>query len=103
MKRLALSLGVIAWLAVAGCAANAQSPNSLPGGSRFNPPLPAPLPDPKIEVPKVPQMDAPQHYNYQPRPQPSFGARISRCLDDAAAAGVAPGARAEYSRNCANR
>jgi hypothetical protein len=103
MKRLVLSLGAIAWLMFAGCAADAQVLNNPPGSSRFNPPLPAPLPEPKIEVPKVPQMDAPVHYDYAPRPHSSFGTRINRCLDEAAAAGVRPGARAAHSRNCANR
>ncbi|MGA7805341.1 hypothetical protein [Bradyrhizobium sp.] len=103
MKQLILSLAAVAWLVFAGCAASAQVPNNPPGGSRFNPPLPPPPPGPKIEVPKVPQMDAPLHDDYAPPPHSSFRARISRCLDQAAAAGVRPGARAAYSRNCANR
>jgi hypothetical protein len=103
MKRLALSLLAIAWLALAGGAVHAQSPNNLVGGSVFNPPLPAPLPPPRIEAPRVPQLDAPVQYDYRPAPRPSFSDRIARCLDEAAAAGVKPSRRAAYSRNCANR
>jgi hypothetical protein len=103
VKRLAVSLFAIAWLALAGGGADAQSPNNLVGGSIFNPPLPAPLPPPRIEAPKVPQLDAPIQYDYRPAPRPSFSDRIARCLDEAAAAGVKPSHRAAYSRNCANR
>jgi len=74
-----------------------------PGGSQFNPPLPPPPPPPKIEVPAIPQMDALPQRNYAPAPQPSFGARIGKCLDDAAASGLGPSERSAYSRNCANR
>jgi hypothetical protein len=102
-KRPVLSALAIAWLLLAPAAVHAQSPNNLVGGSQFNPPLPAPLPPPKIEAPKIPQLDAPQHYDYRPAPRASFGDRISRCLDEAAAAGVRPGRRAAYSRNCAIR
>jgi hypothetical protein len=103
MKRLGLSLLAIAWLALVAGAVHAQSPNNLVGGSVFNPPLPAPLPPPRIEAPRVPQLDAPIQYDYRPAPRPSFSDRISRCLDEAAAAGVKPSRRAAYSRNCANR
>jgi hypothetical protein len=75
-----------------------------PGGSPFNPPLPAPPPPPRIEVPAIPKMDAPPQ---QPRlnfaPRPSFGERIGTCLDEAAAAGLDPAERSAYSRACANR
>jgi hypothetical protein len=102
MKRLRHLLVACALLAVS--TASAQSPNNLVGGSRFNPPLPAPLPPPRIEAPKVPQMDAPLRYDYVPTtPRSSFSDRISRCLDEAAAAGVRPSRRAAYSRACANR
>jgi hypothetical protein len=102
-KRLALCSLAMAWLMLAAGAVHAQSPNNLVGGSQFNPPLPAPLPPPKIEAPKIPQLDAPQHYDYRPAPRASFSDRISRCLDEAAAPGVRPGRRAAYSRSCANR
>src|SRR6185369_13921085 len=75
---------------------------SPPGASKFNPPLPLPPPSPRIEVPQVPQMDAPPRQNYQPPPRPSFGDRITTCLDEAAAAGLGPADRAAYSRACAN-
>jgi hypothetical protein len=75
-----------------------------PGASQFNPPPLPPPPPPKIEVPVVPQMDAPPS---QPAVQPSgrgsFSDRINTCLDQAAASGLGPGERAEYSRSCANR
>ena len=103
MTRLALSALAITSLLLAANAAYAQSPNNLVGGSQFNPPLPAPLPPPRIEAPKVPQLDAPIHYDYRPAPRPSFSDRVVRCLDEAAASGVKPSHRAAYSRSCANR
>ena len=75
-----------------------------PGSSQFNPPPPAPPPPPKIEVPAIPKMDELPKRSYAPMaPQKSFGERVTKCLDDAAAAGLGPNARATYSRNCANR
>ncbi len=74
-----------------------------PGGSLLNPPLPPPPPPPKIEAPVIPQMDAPVTQNYVPAPQPSFSDRITSCLDEAAANGLGPSARAAYSRACANQ
>jgi hypothetical protein len=103
MARSVLSVLAITSLLLAVNAGHAQSPNNLVGGSQFNPPLPAPLPPPRIEAPRIPQLDAPIHYDYRPAPRPSFSDRISRCLDEAAAAGVKPSHRAAYSRNCANR
>ena len=82
--------------------ANAVSAQVIPpGGSQFNPPPPPP--PPKIEVPVIPRMDALPQPNYAPTPGPSFGERIGKCLDDAAASGLAPGEREAYSRSCANR
>jgi hypothetical protein len=72
-----------------------------PGGSRFNPPLPPPPPSPKIEVPVVPQMDAPPRQSVQ-QPPPSFGDKITTCLQEGAAAGLGPSDREVYSRSCAN-
>jgi hypothetical protein len=74
-----------------------------PGGSIYNPPLPPPPPPPKIEVPVIPQMDAPPRQSYAPAPRPSFSDRINKCLDDAAASGLGPHERAAYSRSCANQ
>jgi hypothetical protein len=103
MKPLRLSLFALA-CALFAAGVQAQSPSYPPGSSQFNPPLPSPPPPPKIEVPKVPQMDAPLRHNYVPAaPRASFGDRITRCLDDAAAAGVKLSRRAAYSRACANR
>jgi hypothetical protein len=89
---------------VAGClaAASVSAQTIVPGGSPFNPPLPPPPPPPRIEVPVVPQLDAPQRYDYRPPPRPSFGDRITQCLQDAAAAGLDPAERAAYSRACAS-
>jgi hypothetical protein len=92
----------VAYVLLAPCTASAQF--IPPGGSQFNPPLPAPPPPPRIEVPAIPQMDAPpQQPTINAAPRTSFGDRISRCLDEAAAAGLGPTERSAYSRNCANR
>lgn len=93
----------MAWALLAVPTADAQMPNGLVGGSRFNPLPPPPLPQPKIEAPAVPQLDAPLRYDYRPAPQPSFSDRVTRCLDEGAAAGLRPSRRAAYSRSCANR
>jgi hypothetical protein len=66
-------------------------------------PLLPPPPPPRIEAPVIPQMDAPVTQNYAPAPQPSFSDRITSCLDEAAANGLGPSARAAYSRACANQ
>jgi hypothetical protein len=85
-------------------AANAASAQVIPpGGSLLNPPLPPPPPPPRIEAPVIPQMDAPITQNYAPAPQPSFSDRVTTCLDEAAANGLGPSARAAYSRACANQ
>jgi hypothetical protein len=102
MKRSLIFVCTVMLALVAGSATPAQT--FLHGGSRFNPPLPPPPPPPRIEVPVVPQMDAPPS---QPRVQAlgrgSFSDRISRCLDEAAANGIRASRRAAYSRACANR
>ena len=75
-----------------------------PGSSQFNPPPPAPPPPPKIEVPTVPKEGQLPKRSYAPTVrQKSFGERVTKCLDDAAAAGLGPNERATYSRNCATR
>jgi hypothetical protein len=73
-----------------------------PGASRFDPLPPAPPPSPKIEVPVVPQMDAPPTRNFTSTPRPSFSDRINTCLDEGAASGLGPNERAAFSRSCAN-
>lgn len=74
-----------------------------PGGATILPPPPPAPPPPSMAVPVVPKLD-------DRAPQPgvslsrrSFGDRITDCLQDAAAAGLGPRARAAYSRSCANR
>jgi hypothetical protein len=100
MKRASIVCAALLALVFASAASAQVIP---PGGSLFNPPLPPPPPPPKIEVPVVPQLDALPQPNYAPTPGPSFGERISKCLDDAAASGLGPNERSNYSRNCANR
>jgi hypothetical protein len=73
-----------------------------PGAPPFLPPPPAPPPPPSMAVPVVPKMDAPVHPNYAPTPRPSFGERITTCLQQGAASGLGPNERATYSRSCAN-
>ncbi|WP_018322286.1 hypothetical protein [Bradyrhizobium sp. WSM2793] len=99
MTRLSIYLVLLAALCV-GQATHAQY--VLPDASRLAPPLPQPPPPPKIEVPQVPQVDAPPRYNYQPLPRNSFSDRVTKCLDAAAAAGLGPADRGTYSRACAN-
>jgi hypothetical protein len=101
MKRFSMLFGVIVAVLIAATGALAQT--IPPGGSQFNPPPPAPPPPPKIEVPVVPKMDAPMRQNATPAPRPSFGDRITTCLDEGTAAGLGPSERAAYSRSCANR
>jgi hypothetical protein len=102
MKQFSIFICAVTLALVVGNAASAQI--LPPGASQFNPPLPAPPPPPSMEVPPIPKMDAPPS---QPRVQAqgrgSFSDRISSCLDEAAAAGLGPNARATYSRSCANR
>ena len=96
-------MAAVLWALVAGSTAFAQQ-FIPPGGSQFNPPLPPPPPPPRIEVPVIPQMDAPPPLpRVQGLQRGSFSDRISRCLDEGAAAGLGPNARAAYSRSCANQ
>jgi hypothetical protein len=103
MKRLSIIACAVAAALIAADFALAQVP--VPPGGSLNPPipLPPPPPPPKIEVPVVPQMDAPARQNYLPAPRPSFGDRITTCLSDGAAAGLGASDREAYSRACANR
>ena len=101
MKRSLIYCGVVVLALSAGSAFAQIIP---PGSSQFSPPPPAPPPPPKIEVPAIPKMDELPKRSYAPiAPQKSFGARVSKCLDDAAASGLGPNERATYSRNCATR
>jgi hypothetical protein len=102
MKRHSFLLGALLLLLVAPAASAQQM--IPPGWSQFNPPLPAAPPPPRIEAPVIPRLDAPPSQPHvQASQRGSFSDRINRCLDDAAAAGLRPAARAAYSRSCANR
>lgn len=100
MKRSRKYCGVVIFALYAGSGFAQAIP---PGGSIYNPPLPAPPPPPKIEVPAIPKMDEAPKRSYAPVREKSFGERVTKCLDDAAAAGLGPNERATYSRNCATR
>jgi hypothetical protein len=101
MKYLSILTGAAMWVLVAGVALAQQM--IPPGSSQFNPPPPAPPPSPRLEVPVVPEMDRPSAPSVVPAPRASFSDRISRCLDEGAAAGFGPSARSAYSRSCANQ
>jgi hypothetical protein len=102
MKRSSILIGAALWALMT--VSNASAQLIPPGGSQFNPPLPAAPPPPKIEVPAVPLMDAlPPAPQVQGLQRGSFGDRIGKCLEDGAAAGLGPGDRSAYSRACANR
>lgn len=101
MKRSLIYCGLVILALSAGSAFAQFIP---PGGSIYNPPLPAPPPPPKIEVPPIPKMDEIPKRSYAPTTsRKSFGDRVTKCLDDAAASGLGPTERSTYSRNCANR
>lgn len=102
MFRPSTCLILVALLTLTAAPASAQF--LPPGSSALTvPPPPAP-PPPKIEVPVVPKMGDLPHQNYVPQAaRPSFGDRITNCLQDGAAAGLGPNDRAAYSRACANR
>jgi len=102
MKRLSLLIAVLMMTLAAGTASGQQM--IPPGWSQFSPPPPASLPSPRIAAPAIPQLDAPPRQPHvQGLRRGSFSDRIARCLDEAAAAGLGPAARAAYSRACANR
>jgi hypothetical protein len=100
-QQMSVSMLVVLAALLAGQAGLAQS--LVPGAAPFSPAPPPPPPSPKIEVPKLPQLDARPSFNYKPPPRTSFSDRITRCLDDAAGAGLNPADRATYSRSCANQ
>jgi hypothetical protein len=102
MKRFFVTACLMVSVFAAADAALAQVQIIPPGGSQFNPPLPKPPPGPRIEVPVVPQMDAPPRRSVQASPQPSFSDKVTTCLEEGTAAGLGPGDRDAYSRACAN-
>jgi hypothetical protein len=101
MMKRSIAACLLAVTLFSACTASAQI-IIPPGGSKFNPPLPAAPPSPKIEVPVVPQIDALPSHNYLPAPSPSFGDKITNCLEEGAAGGLGLGEREAYSRSCAN-
>ena len=101
MKSLTIISAVVMSMLMAGTVVGQQM--LPPGWSQFNPPLPAPPPPPRIEAPAVPKMDAPSQPRVRSERRRSFDERITQCLQDGAASGLGPNARAAYSRACANR
>ena len=104
-RLLAASLAVMTMLmppfvvAVAPASAQLVGPNIAPS----SPPPPPPPPPPKIEVPVVLKLDDPPHADLKAPPRTPYSRRVTKCLEEAAAAGLDASARAAYSRACANR
>ena len=98
MKSLTIISAVVMSMLMAGTVVGQQM--LPPGWSQFNPPLPAPPPPPRIEAPVVPKMDAPSQPRVRSERRRSFDERITQCLQDGAASGLGPNARAAYSRLC---
>jgi len=94
-----MASGLALALFVASAAAQ-QIPFS-PGGSPQFHPLPPP-PSPYVPVPVTPMFGPRPQPNHVPASPPSFSDRVVRCLQDGAAAGLGPSARAAYSSACAN-
>jgi hypothetical protein len=93
---------MVAYVLLAPSTASAQL--IPPGGSQFNPPPLHRRRHRGSKCRRFPKMDAPLPLpQVQGSQRGSFGDRISKCLDDAAAAGLRPGERAAYSRSCANQ
>jgi hypothetical protein len=113
----AIMLSLMSAVMIGGAQAQVIIP---PSTAPMVPPLP-PIPPPRIEVPAVPKMNSPPPFELQnttpgrvqadtppagrrtKRTQPSYGDRVSRCLEEGAALGLGPNERSEYSRACANR
>jgi hypothetical protein len=89
-------------LALFVASAAAQQAFIPPGGSQFHPLPPPPTPNPPVSV--TPMFGPRPQPNYVPSsPPPSFHDRVVRCLQEGAAAGLGPSARAAYSSACANQ
>jgi hypothetical protein len=99
IKRIFTSAVLVALLAAAPAAAQIIAP----GNVTILPPPPSAPPPPSMAVPVVPKLDALPTQSTAPPARRSFGDRITDCLQDGAAAGLGPRARAAYSRSCANR
>jgi hypothetical protein len=100
MGGMTRSLALLSGLALAlfAASATAQQVFISPGG-QFHPP-----PTPNVPVPVTPMFGPRPQQNYVPAsPPPSFSDRVVRCLQQGAAAGLGPNARAAYSSACANQ
>lgn len=116
----AVCAAIMLLLTSAVMAGGAQAQVIQPPTAPMVPP-PPPIPPPRIEVPAVPRMNSPPPFQLQnttpgrvqadeppvqrrtKRTPPSYGDRVSRCLEEGAALGLGPNERSEYSRACANR
>jgi hypothetical protein len=97
-----IGVGAIAFCLVVTVPALAQDFSSPP--LNILPPPPPPPPPPKIEVPKIPEMgeiSSPPSVSLPQRG--SFSDRITRCIQEGAAAGLGPNERSAYSAACANQ
>lgn len=98
------SFAVMCCLAFALFVASASAQQIIPPGGSQLVPQPPPPPPPKIEVPPIPKLGEVERPNYVPKTAPpSYGDRVTRCLQEGAAAGLGPHDRAAYSRACANQ
>ena len=102
MRHFSIIAGALASVLVFASAASAQI---IPPTSPVTPipQGPPPLPGPTNGAWQAPSVAAPAPTTNVAAPRPSFSERISRCLDDGAAAGLGPNDRATYSRSCANQ
>ncbi|MCC8937119.1 hypothetical protein H8A99_11660 [Bradyrhizobium sp. Arg68] len=98
MKRILILGCALIWAAGAG---GAVAQIIGPGHSISDPPpIPRP-PPPKVEVPPIPKLDALPTQRTVTTPRSSFGDRVNRCLNEAAAGGLNQADSASYSRSCA--
>jgi len=102
-KRPVLFVLLMAWLVLAVGAVHAQSPNNLVGALAIQSAVAGAAAAAKYRGAQGPQLDAPQHYDYRRRRAPRSATASAAASMRPAAAGVRPGRRAAYSRNCANR
>ncbi|MGY8666875.1 hypothetical protein Q3C01_31585 [Bradyrhizobium sp. UFLA05-109] len=103
MSSMKATLSILMVLVALSAGQGSFAQTLMPGTPLLLPPPPPPPPPPKIEVPKVPQVNALPTFNYKQPPRPSFSDRITKCLEDAAGAGLTPADRGTYSRMCANQ
>ncbi len=94
----ALFLALVFSLATGGASAQV-----LQGAPQLAPPPPAYTPPVRVEPAPVPKLDTLPSRSYPPPARPSFGDRVTNCLQEGAAAGLGPNDRRAYSGACANR